>query len=254
MTKSNRSNQNQVIAAGAVAGLLVLIFGITYRVLAARLETHVQIPSMPAKDLEKLPLQIGNWAGRDVPLDEAIVRATDTDAHISREYSLPNNLENVWLYIAYGIKVRDLMPHRPEVCYIGAGWTLNGRSSIELAVGDGAKLPCNVFKFAKGTLNTKKVIVLDYYIVDGQFYRDVSQLRMKAFRGFGTIGYVAQVQIVAPIAANQSVDLAEKTIKTFAAASYLSISQLFHKAEDNTPQTEKRSGDIDNYGGSGSVR
>jgi len=71
-----------------------------------------------------------------VPLDEAIIKATNTDAHINRSYSRNNSLEFVSLYIATGVKARDLMPHQPEVCYTGAGWTRTDKSSKELPLSD----------------------------------------------------------------------------------------------------------------------
>jgi len=164
MTKNDKSNQRSVIVAVIVAGFLMLISSAAYRVLAARLAAPVNTTPISPAALERLPLQIGDWMGREVPLDEAIVRATDTDAHINRSYSRNNAF--ISLYIASGVKARDLMPHRPEVCYTGAGWTLIDKRSMELPLSNGMELPCNVFQFSRGTLNTKKTIVLDYYIVE----------------------------------------------------------------------------------------
>jgi EpsI family protein len=211
----------------------MLVFGLGYRVLAARLEAPVDtIPISPAA-LQRLPLQIGDWTGREVPLDEAIVRATDTDAHINRSYSRNNGLEFVSLYIATGVKARDLMPHRPEVCYTGAGWTLTDKRSMELALNDGTALPCNVMQFSRGVLTVNKVIVLDYYIVDGEYCSDVSLLRSKAWRGSGTVRYVAQVQIVTSISSNQTADSAARSVSTFAVESASLISKLFEDIEDD---------------------
>jgi hypothetical protein len=168
-------------------------------------------------------------------LAEAIVLATDTDAHISRIYSRRNNSEYISLYIAYGARARDLMPHRPEVCYTGAGWTLIDKYSKKLSLSNKEKteLPCNIYKFSRGALSTNETLVLDYYIVDGQYSRDVSLLRSKAWRGSGTIRYVAQVQIVASTTVNQNASSTEKIICAFAADSALSISTIFENAEDN---------------------
>ena len=122
----------------------MLATGVGYRVLATRLSGPVDTVLLSAEELERLPLQLGDWAGEESPLDEAVVEATDTDAHVSRRYTRRNPPASVWLYIAYGVNARDLMPHRPEVCYTGAGWMLIDRRSDELALADGMKLPCNV--------------------------------------------------------------------------------------------------------------
>jgi EpsI family protein len=183
--------------------------------------------------LEQLPQEIGDWASQEVPLDEAIVRATDTDAHVSRRYSRQGALESVYLYIASGVKARDLMPHRPEVCYTGNGWTLVDRDSVELSLREGVKLPCNILRFSRGALDTKAVVVLDYYIVDGQYCSDVSLLRSKAWRGSGAVQYVAQVEIITAVTVTQTADSSAKLISAFAADSASSIVQLFQHPERN---------------------
>ena len=233
MTKNDNPNQRPVIVAAVVAGFLMLVSSIAYRVLAARLDAPVNTTSLPPAALERLPLQIDDWTGQNVPLDEAIVRATDTEAHINRRYSRHNASENISLYIAYGVRARDLMPHRPEVCYTGAGWTLIDKRSKELPLSDGMKLPCSILQFSRGTLNTMKTVVLDYYIVDGQYCRDVSLLRFKAWRGSGTVRYVTQIQIVASATSNLTADSAARLVCDFAAESASSISELFESTEED---------------------
>lgn len=226
--------------AAITASFLMLILGLGYRVLAARLSAPLNTTPISPAALELLPLQIGDWTGREVPLDEDIVRTADTDAHINRSYSRNNSFEFISLYVATGVKARDLMPHRPEVCYTGAGWTLIDKRSLELPLSDGTELPCNVMQFSRGTLTTKKVVVLDYYIVDGQYCSDVSLLRSKAWRGSGTVRYVAQVQIVTSISSNQTADSATKAVNTFAVESALLISRLFEDAEEDQQSDKDR--------------
>ena len=252
MTKNNNPNQRPVIVAAVVAGFLMFVSSAAYRVLAARLEAPVNTTPISLAALERLPLQIGDWMGREVPLDEAIVRATDTDAHINRSYSRNNASQYISLYIASGVKVRDLMPHRPEVCYTGAGWTLIDKRSMELPLSDGMELPCNTFQFSRGTLNTKKTVLLNYYIVDGQYCRDVSRLRSKAWRGSGTVRYVAQIQIAASVTVNLTADSAARIISDFAVESASSISRLFESPEEDR-YSDKGWFDVNNmFGGTGS--
>jgi len=104
------------------------------------------------------------------------------------------------------------MPHRPEVCYTGAGWTRTDKQSMELPLSDSTELPCNVMQFSRGILTIEKIVVLDYYIVDDEYCRDVSLLRSKAWKGSGTVRYVAQVQIVTSIQSNQTADSATKSL------------------------------------------
>lgn len=222
--------RQSVIVAAVAASFVMLVFGIGYRVLAARLAASVNTAPIDPAVMERLPLQIGGWAGQDVPMDEALVRATDTDAHVNRRYSRHSGMESVSLYVACGVKARDLMPHRPEVCYTGSGWTLMDRRSVELPLNDGTELPCNVMQFARGALNAEKVMVLYYYIVDGQYCQDVSLLRSKAWRGSGAVRYVTQIQIVVPITVTLPADSAQRIISDFAGESASLIARLFENS------------------------
>ncbi len=251
MAKNKKSNHKPVIAASVTAIFLMFLFGTVYRIMSARLSAPVETPSIPPDALEKLPMQIGEWTGQDTPLDEDIVRATDTDAHVSRSYSRYSDSERVWLYISYGMRARDLMPHRPEVCYTGNGWTLINRHSVELPFGDGMKLQCNTFKFSRGTLNKEKIAVLDYYIIDGQYGRDVSLLRSKVWRGSGAVRYVAQVQIVAPIGTSLTADSVSNIISVFAVESTPLISGLFESIEDSKNSVTNNSHTKNIYGVTG---
>ena len=251
--KNYNPNQKPIILAATAAGLVIIIFNIAYRVLASRLAAPANTITLPLAELERLPLQIGNWTGKEAPLAEAIVLATDTDAYISRIYSKRNTAEYASLYIAYGVRARDLMPHRPEVCYTGAGWTLIDKHSKKLPISneDKIELPCNIYTFSRGTLSTKKTLVLDYYIVDGQYSRDVSLLRSKAWRGSGTIRYVAQVQIVTSTNVNQNTSSAEKTICDFATESASAISIIF-ESNENTQFADETHHKNSNLKGNGS--
>jgi hypothetical protein len=238
MIKNDRPSWRPVIGAALAASFLMLVFGVAYRVLVARLAGPVSTEAVSSAELQRLPLQIGEWTGQEVPLDEAIVLATDTDAHINRRYSRHGASESVWLYIASGVRARDLMPHRPEVCYTGQGWTLTEKQFVKLPLSDGTILPCNCFRFSHGALNTRNIVVLDYYIVDGQYCHDVSLLRSKAWHGSGTVRYVAQVQIVTSITAGVTADSVTRIVQDFAVNSAPLIYGLFDTAEEN-PLTNK---------------
>ncbi|MBN1361364.1 MAG: EpsI family protein, partial [Sedimentisphaerales bacterium] len=185
--------------------------------------------------LDRLPMQLGNWTGQEVPVEEEIVRATDTDAHVSRRYTKGVGFESISLWMASGVRARDLMPHRPEVCYTGAGWTLMGRRSMELPLSADEKLPCNVMQFSRGALNSEGVMVLDYYVVDGQYCADISLLRSRAWRGGGAVGYVAQVQIVTSVPSADSAESALKLVSDFAVESSPAIVRLFETSQEARP-------------------
>lgn len=233
MGQDDNPHHGSVVAAAITASILILACGLAYRALAARLSAVGTASPIASEALRRLPMQIGDWTGQDVPLDETIVRKTGTDGHMNRRYSRHNGLENVGLYIAYGVTARALAGHRPENCYKGAGWTLIDRQSMEVSLADGSTLPCSVFSFSRGGLNVEKIVVLDYFIVDGRHCGDASLLLSRAWRGSGTVDYVAQVQISSM--GNLPTDSATRIVSTFAADSAPLIADLFeHTQEDQS--------------------
>lgn len=174
---------------------LMIASGVGYRVAAGRLSGLAGSVVLARGTLNALPKEIGAWIGSDADLDERIVKATDTDDHVSRNYVRNDGQGGVSLFIAYGVRFRDLMPHRPEVCYTGAGWILEETTQPALTIKDDLELPYQVHRFGRGGLDARTITVLNYYIIDGQFCRDVSLLRSHAWRLSTDVRYVAQVQI-----------------------------------------------------------
>ena len=231
-TDGNRSLRSVVIAALS-ASLLMLVCDLAYRALADGSAAPGTAKPITPEALNGFPLQMGSWIGVDVPLDPAIVTRTDTDAHINRNYSRAGGTENLGLYVAGGVKVRDLAPHRPEVCYTGNGWTLERRRPLEYPLSDGKTLLCWLFTFSRGSLEAQEMVVLYYYIVDGRFCRDVAELRFNFWR----IGYVGQVQVAAPVTRSLTADSAGKLVCEFAVDSAPLIAGLFERAasDPNSP-------------------
>ena len=229
MTDKKTPKTRAVVAAAIVAGVLMIASGIGYRAMARQLAGPAGGERLPADALSKLPMIIGEWGGVDTPLSQDVVLATDSDSHVSRTYSRGAANQSVWAYISYGVRVRDMAPHRPEVCYSGAGWVIKQSSDQQIALADGSQLPCRIFHFARGGLSNQKMIVLNYYIVNGRYCPDVSQLRWKFLQGPTAVRYVLQVQIVCSEMANFSTDAALEAIRGFAAASAGEIFELLPK-------------------------
>ncbi len=177
--------------------VLLVVSGLAYRMLAGNLERLGEVVPMPKGTLGRLPLQIGEWSGVEVPLSEAIVKRTDTDDHLNRRYVRSEGGPWVAVFIGYGVRARDLMPHRPDVCYPGAGWVLRDKHVSDLKLADGRVLKCQVFSFSRGGLDAGRMTVVNYYVVDGEYSPDISLLRSKAWRGARAVRYVSQVQIMA---------------------------------------------------------
>ena len=225
-----RTSSSSFSVASGVAIALLVLSGVGYRTLAtgyANLSGGIPLPS---GTLEQLPLQIGDWAGIEVPLDERIVQATDTDDLVNRKYVHRNGKDAVSLFVAYGLRMRDLAPHRPEVCYPGAGWTVDDRRVVDVALDDGSILPVQIHQFSRGGLESSRIAVLNYYLIDGLYCPDVSLLRSKAWRPQNDVRYLAQVQVVSAADTSLGLATADQKIRAFAADSASEIRDLLEAA------------------------
>ena len=203
------------VSAIAVAMVLVIGSGLAYRALQRRAEGDRPTPHLLPGTLASLPFEIDGWVGADEPLDKRVADATDTDDYVSRIYRAGD--AQVGLFFAYGTRFRDLLPHRPEVCYPAAGWVLQQQHFETLVTPDGRHIPVRIHRFQGGPVDAVSVTVLSYHIVDGEIVADVGQLRKRGFALHKRVDYVAQVQIrcVGSVSADSAVDV----VKRFAVAS-----------------------------------
>lgn len=210
--------------AWTVTLALLLASGGAYRIAEARFVAAPPGVRLPAGTLAHLPLQLAGWSGQDVPLDERIIQATRTDDHLNRRYRQGG--ASVFLWVAYGVRLRDLLPHRPEVCYVGAGWMLERTEGLELKTSEGLPLPCQLQFFRRGGLEAERTVVLNYFLVSGQYSRDVELLRKSAWRA-GARAYSAQMQVSCP---GPFVERGEEAVRQFAAESAPAIRALVENA------------------------
>ena len=247
MTNDN-PNRRSVIVSTIAAGLLVLALGLTHRILAARLSTPLSnIPINPAA-LDDFQLQIHDWMGEDVPMDETILDKINAEASINRLYSRDNRAESISLFIAAsGVTAGTMVGHPPEICNVRSGYQLLDQRYVELMLESGTKLPCTILQFSRGgSLIQERKTVLYYYMADEQFCGDRSVLRSKVRRGPSMVNCIAQVQIVASSRGTQPADSATKLVSDFAVDSAPSIAQLMEyiKKDQSTgaPQTLQEEG------------
>lgn len=224
----------RALLAGTIGGLVLVAGGAGYRVLAAHLD-RAPVAPLPAGMLASLPLALGDWCGRDVSLGESVIRAADVDDHVSRVYTSPGQTLPINLFIALGSRARDLMPHRPEVCYPGAGWTLRRQAAESVVMSDGGELETTIYTFGRGDLGGRTLVVLNFFVVDGRPCRDVSLLRSRAWRGQASIRYMAQVQVVAAVEAWQAESAGVGAACDFAAKLASPLCALLADATAGTP-------------------
>lgn len=221
------SSSNQQRWAVILALLVLAASGAGHRWLVGQYARATESVPIPSGTLARLPMSIGAWRGTDEPMEEEVIKATDTDDYVRRSYARGGR-ELVGLWVAYGVRFRDLMPHRPEVCYPGAGWTPEWTRQVKLMAPDGREVPCTMHRFVRGALGNERMTVLNYYLVDGDYSSDVSAVRKRVWRFKSGLRYVTQVQISSSDSPLRGP--AEQSVSDFASDSAVAIRELLDQA------------------------
>lgn len=116
--------------------------------------TSIERPPLRAA-LATLPMELGDWTGRDVPLDPHVLKESQADDYLNREYEdrrRPGRRLSLWVnYSSEGLNLR----HSPEVCLPSGGWEKVESQSRVLSVPagpDGRETPITRLGYAKGEL------------------------------------------------------------------------------------------------------
>lgn len=134
----------------AIRGVLVLLLlggGIAGKYALSR---HLDAAGAPtavplAQPLETLPMVIGPWQGRDVPIgDERYLYA---DQHLQRVYWHPGRNQSLSVWMAYSAVGAD-RGHHPEICMAVAGKTEDPSVRQQFSV-PGGDQPIQQYRFGR---------------------------------------------------------------------------------------------------------
>ncbi|KPJ66655.1 MAG: hypothetical protein AMJ43_07460 [Coxiella sp. DG_40] len=182
---------------------LLISAGITYRVLASHFKLITDTPIRLPVPLSAFPAQIGNWAGRDLPIATTTKEYMEehfADDFLSRRYI--NSATKAWadVYIVYcSSRPGGILGHRPQVCYPGYGWINDSTEPSQFISRAGQQIHCLIHRFHKPASTNEQIVVLNFYILNGQITTDENDFSGPLSRRPNIAGdparYVAQVQI-----------------------------------------------------------
>jgi hypothetical protein len=121
----------------------------------ASLEELTKIERPPLRGpLASVPLKLGSWVGRDLPVDPAVLRESQADEYLNREYeNSTRNGVRFRLWVNYS-RLGNNLRHSPEICLPSGGWTKVESECrvIRVERPKGAPLPITRLGYTQGEL------------------------------------------------------------------------------------------------------
>jgi len=121
-----------------VLGVLALV-GLT--VAEARMSGRFQGSNMTQEQfaalLKNVPMDIGDWHGTDLPVEEQVKMTAGARGYVSRSYknAITGETVTIWLIVGHS---KDVMRHTPDICYPSSGFTTRApENSLQSFVFDG---------------------------------------------------------------------------------------------------------------------
>ena len=186
-----------------LAILLLVSSGVTYRLLASHLEFLFDTPISLPVPLSTFPTQVGNWIGRDLAIPNTTKEYMEenfADDFMSRRYI--NSATGTWsdVYIVYcSSRPGGILGHQPLVCYPAHGWIHDSTEPSRFISNSSRQIPCLIHRFHKTAPMHEQIVVLNFYILNGQTTANENDFSGPFGRRPNITGdparYVAQVQV-----------------------------------------------------------
>ena len=195
--------------------LAVGLIALTAILLQARGRTEIIAPRTP---LSSFPLQLGNWTGKDIPLDKDTLDVLGAGDFLVRGYRDPDGkLPYIDLFLAYFPSQRtgDTI-HSPKHCLPGAGWAPEENDRITISLPGHSPFPANRYVISKA--GARKLVLYWYWAHDrgvaseywAKYYLVKDAIRMNRSDG-------ALVRITLDMFPGESIDAAQQRLRPFTA-------------------------------------
>jgi exosortase D (VPLPA-CTERM-specific) len=115
----------------------------------------------------RLPSQIGDWAGTDIPIPKEELEILGPGEYLQRDYKNADDLRaRINLYIPFlpSQSAGDTI-HSPDHCLRGAGWDPMSREVVLLSLPDGSSIPVNRYMVSR---TGKRQLVLYWFQAHGR--------------------------------------------------------------------------------------
>jgi len=193
-------NRKTTSLAWFLAFILLILSGVIYRVASSRLKL---IPRPLPIPLSAFPSKVGNWVGSELSIattTKEYMQQHFADDFLSRRYVNSETKAWVDIYIVYCTsRPGGILGHRPRVCYVGNGWIYDSTEPTQVKFRTGREITCLIHRFHKPSPGHDQIVVLNFYILNGQITVDENDFsgpfNRKLNIGRDQTRYVSQIQI-----------------------------------------------------------
>lgn len=198
----------------ALLRFLLLVILLVFATVFLRSRSRAEV--LPKRSqLSSFPVQMGEWAGREVAITDATRKILGDGEFLHRAYTRSSDLPPVDFFLAYFPSQRTGSTiHSPKNCLPGAGWVPVESIHLPLRKPDGQTIVVNRYVIAKGA---DRQLVLYWYQSHGRvvaseywakFYLVADAMRLNRSDG-------ALVRIITPLAPEESVDQGQQRALQF---------------------------------------
>ena len=156
---------------------------------------------LPKPDLRSLPMQLGEWTGKEAELDPRIVKSAGAEYAVNRLYRRSDG-QTVMLHIAvitnYGA---NGLHHFPQYCYRGSGYKLLTIERRQLQADDGDEIPTSFSLWAR---DHQRAAVVYWYRFGDDVVFDIDEFRRAQRKRWGSRVWPPVVKVLLQTPADRS--------------------------------------------------
>jgi cell division septation protein DedD len=112
-----------------------------------------------AELLKNVPMNIGDWHGENMPIDEAVKKTAGAVGAVSRKYRniRTNEVIDLWLIVGHG---RAISYHTPDICYRASGFSARAvdNSQYSMVLDDDSQIPFLTNTFFRDDITGRQLV------------------------------------------------------------------------------------------------
>ena len=213
-----RFEKTNAVTAAASGELWPKVLVAVFLMLASLGLTHgknLHAPVELAKPFSEFPMQLNEWQGRRMALDEEYLRGLSVSDYLLADYSKSGG-RTVSVYVAYNAsQSKGKSTHSPASCLPGSGWVFQQNGTADLPVGEGGKL--ELVKRVLMVQNGDRMLGYYWFPQRGRILTNIAQMKWYTFLDALTIHRTdgALVRILTPLKEGESIEVAENRLQGF---------------------------------------